>query len=66
MGKLVFRDDKVALKKLSKAQGAIDKFIKKHPGNLSKREHKQLRGLLSKRASALSDATGLKIHSLFD
>ena len=66
MGKLVFKDDKKALKNLSKAQGNIDKFLKKHPGDLTDRQHKQLRKLFSKRASALSDATGLKIHSLFD
>lgn len=66
MGKLIFRDDKKALDKLSKVQRQIDNFSKKHKGNLSSRQHKQLRGLLSKRASALSEATDMKIHSLFD
>lgn len=66
MNKLVFRDNPKALKKLSKVQGEIDSFIKKHPGKMTDRQHKRLRKLFSKRASALSDATGLKIHSLFD
>ena len=66
MFKLIFKDDKKSLKRLTKAQSAVDKFSKKHSGSLSKREHKKFRKLLSNRASALSGATGMKIHSLFD
>lgn len=40
MGKLIFRDDKKALDKLSKVQKQIDNFSKKHKGNLSSRQHK--------------------------
>ena len=66
MGKLIFRDDKKALDRLSKAQNAIDSFSKAHPGKLTKRQHSKFRGLLSERAAALSEATGMKIHSIFD
>lgn len=66
MPKLLFKDDKKALDRLTKVQSEIDKFSKKHPGSLNDKEHKELRTLLSKRASALSEATGMKIHSLFD
>ena len=66
MGKLVFKDDKKALDRLSRAQDAIDNYSKEHPGKMSKEEHSEFRGLLSERAAALSEATGMKIHSLFD
>lgn len=66
MTKLVFKDDKRALKRLAKTQTTIDKFLKKHPGELSKRGHSTLRKLLNRRASDLSKATGMKIHSLFE
>ena len=66
MHKLIFKDDKKALKRLSKTQRSIDKFLKKHPGEMSKRNHSTLRKLLNKRAKDLSNATGMKIHSLFE
>jgi len=66
MLELIFRNDKRALKRLAKVQKSIDKFCKSHPGSFNKRQHKKFRKLLSKRASALSKATGMKIHSLFD
>ena len=66
MLELKFKDDKSALKKLAKAQYKIDKFIDKHPGKLSARDHKKLRKNLNNRAKALSKATGMEIHSLFD
>lgn len=66
MKQLVFSGSKSSIRKLSKVQKSIDGFLKKHPGELSKRGHRTLRKLLSKRAGALSKATGMKIHSLFD
>lgn len=66
MLKLKFKDDEKAIKRLLKAQNAIDKFSKKHPGSFSEKDHKKFRKLLNNRASALSKATGIKIHSLFD
>ena len=66
MFELKFNNNKKALKKLSKVECSIDKFLKKHPKSLSNKEHKKLRKLLKSRAFALSNATDLKIHSLFD
>ena len=66
MFELIFKDDKKALKRLSKAQSAVEKFSKKHSGTFSKKEHKKFRKLLNNRALALSEATAMKIHSLFD
>lgn len=66
MKELVFSGSKRSIKKLSKVQQSIDKFLKKNPGNLNKRGHKTLRKLLSKRAKALSKATGMKVRSIFD
>jgi|GEM_PF-5048061 len=67
MGKLDFsKASKSSLTKLSKISAAIDGFCKKHPKNLTGRQHKKLRGMLSKRASALSECLGVKVHSLFD
>lgn len=66
MKQLVFNGSKRSIKNLSKVQKTIDRFLKKHPSELSKRGHKTLRKLLSKRAKALSKATGMKVHSLFD
>lgn len=57
---------KSALKRLSKASNAVDKFCRKHPKKLTNGQHKTLRKLLSKRAAALSKCAGVKIHSLFD
>lgn len=66
MGKLKFRDDTVALENLSRASAAVEDFCASHPGDLSEDEHRELRGLLSDRAAALSKATGLNICSPFD
>ena len=35
--KLKFRDDPAAIERLSKAQDAIDKYAKEHPGNLNEK-----------------------------
>lgn len=53
-----------SLNRISKAQAAIDVFCKKHPKDLTPKQHKQLRGLLNERANALSDALGTKIYSV--
>ena len=66
MKQLIFNGNKRSAKRLSRVQKTMDRFLKSHPGNLSKREHKKLRRLLNKRAKALSKATGMKVHSLFD
>ncbi len=66
MNKLVFNGSKHSIRKLSKVQKSIDGFLKKNPSKLSNKGHKMLRKLLNKRANALSKATGMKIHSLFD
>ena len=57
---------KGALNRLAKASANVEKFCKKHPKKLTTSQHKTLRGLLSKRASALSKCLGTKVHSLFD
>ena len=57
---------KSSLTQLSKISAAIDGFCKKHPKDLTSRQHKKLRSMLSKRASALSECLGTKVHSLFD
>ena len=51
-------------KKLSKISSKINIFCKKHPKKLSSRQHKRLRGMLRKRASALSKCLGVKVSSL--
>lgn len=67
MGVLDFsKASKRSMKKLSKVSSSIDKFCKKHPKKMTSRQHKKMRKLLNKRASALSDCLGVKVHSLFD
>ena len=66
MFELKFKDDKRALKKLEKAQKKVDKYSKKIYSDMSKRDHKKLKKSLKGRAKALSKATGMEIHSLFD
>ena len=66
MGKLTFKDDKEALRRLSDAQAAIDDFEEQHPGSWTEDEHAEHREMLNNRAKALSEATGLEIHSLFE
>ena len=66
MFELKFKDDKKALKKLEKAQRKVDKYSKEKYSDMSKRDHKMLRKSLNGRAKALSKATGMEIHSLFD
>lgn len=66
MKKLQFKNDEKAINRLSKAQSAIDEYSASHPNELSEKEHKEFRKLLNERADALSEATGMKIHSLFE
>lgn len=66
MSKLRLKNDEVAIERLSEAQSAIDDYLNTHPNRFSEEEHSEFRGLLSERATALSEATGMKIHSLFD
>lgn len=66
MKTLEFSGSKRSIKRLSKVQKSIDRFLKSHSGQLSKHNHSRLRRLLKKRTKALSKATGMKIHSLFD
>ena len=65
MRKLKFKDDSAAQDRLARAQGAIDDYSAAHPDELSDKEHEEFRSLLHERADALSEATGMKIHSLF-
>lgn len=51
---------------LYNADQAVRSFCDEHPGDLSETEHQELRGLLSNRADALSEALGVKVSSLFD
>ena len=62
MKKLVFNGSKHSVRRLSKAQKSIDRFLKRHPSELSKHGHRTLKKLFSKRAKALSKATGMKVH----
>lgn len=64
MKKFKYRNDPVALKRLSDVENAIEEFTNSHPKKLSKEEHSELSDLLRERASALSDVTGLNIHSI--
>ena len=57
--------NKRKLRKLTKADNAVSKYAKSHKA-MNKRHHKKFRKLLKKRAAAMSNATGIKIHSLFD
>lgn len=66
MKELQFRDDMKAVERLSKVQESIDEYSKSHPNEFSEEEHEEFRGLLSERAAVLSEATGMKIYSLFD
>lgn len=48
------------------AQSAIDEYSAAHPGSFSEEEHREFGALLKERAAALSEATGLNIHSIVD
>ena len=63
---LNFLDNKRAIRQLNRVQKSVDKLLKSQPKQLSKRQHIKLKKLLNKRAKALSRATGMKIHSIFD
>ena len=52
--------------RLAKAQNAIDNYSKAHPKQFTESEHKEIRALLNERSAALSEAMGIKIHSLFE
>ena len=66
MLELKFLDNKGALRRLTRVEKSIQRFTKSHPGKLNSRQHVKLRKLLNKRAKALSKATGMKIHSIFE
>lgn len=66
MRQLQLTGSKHSIRKLASAQKAVDRFLKRHPGQLSNRGHVKLRKLLSNRARALSAASRMKVHSLFD
>lgn len=66
MKELKFRDDPTAQERLANAQSAIDRYSATHPGRFSDKEHHEFGALLRERAAALSEATGLKIHSIVD
>ena len=64
MKELIFNGDSEAQERLAKAQEAIDDYTNSHPNDFSEEEHKEFRTLLNERASALSAATGMNIHSI--
>lgn len=66
MHKLQLTKDKKILAKLSRAAQAVEDYSAAHPKEFTEEQHKEFRKLLSDRAAALSEATGMKIHSLFD
>lgn len=66
MRRLTIQDNKAASDRLSNAQNAIDAYSKSHPKKFTEAEHTEFRKLLNERASALSEATGMKIHSICD
>ena len=66
MRKLKLTKDKTILDKLSKAAQAVEDYSVAHPQAFTEKQHKEFRKLLTNRAAALSEATGVKIHSLFD
>lgn len=66
MKELKFKNDPAALARLANAQSAIDEYSTAHPGSFSEEEHREFGALLKERAAALSEATGLKIHSIVD
>ena len=66
MKTLKFLNNKRANRKLTRVQKSIDKFLKSHPNQLNKRQHIKLRKMLNKRAKALSSATGMRIHFIFE
>ena len=66
MKKLKFKNDPAALERLANAQSAIDDYSASHPGPLSEDERREFGGLMRERAAALSEATGLRVHSIVD
>lgn len=66
MNELKFRDDPAAMERLVNAENAINEYTSTHPKKLSKIERGELGELLKERAAALSEATGLEIHSIVD
>lgn len=64
MPELKFRDDPAALERLAKAQSAIDEYSASHPNEFNEQEHQEFSELLTERAAALSEATGLNIASI--
>ena len=67
MKKLKFRDDPAALARLAEAQNALDEYSKAHRDEFGTEKNKEHgRELFRERAAALSEATGMKIYSIFD
>ena len=64
MEELKFKDDPKALEELGIISEKIQNFSNSHPNELTEKEHEELRELLNERAKALSNATGLQIHSI--
>ena len=64
--KLDFRDDPSSINQLINVQNAIDEYSSSHPDGFDEKEHQEFKELLLKCASTLSEATGLKTHSLFE
>lgn len=66
MRELKFKNDPAALERLANAQNAIDEYSASHPGAFSESERREFGALLNERAAALSEATGMRIHSIVD
>ena len=66
MRELKFKNDPAALERLANAQNAIDEYSTSHPGAFSESERREFGNLLKERAAALSEATGMRIHSIVD
>lgn len=49
---------------LYRADQAVKKFCIAHPNQLTDREHRKLERLLEKRAAAISDVLGVKVHAV--
>lgn len=64
MPKLKYRNDEEALRRLANAERAIDEYSSAHKGKLTETERREFGSLLNERAAALSQATGMRIHSL--
>lgn len=66
MKKMKVKNNPAALERLSNAQNAIEEYSASHPCDFSESERLEFRELLKERAAALSEATGMVIHSVAD